>query len=215
MDSYFDNNNYETPQHFYKNSFSIPLSSSVYKRQFIYVKNIDYFTDYGLIFEDEQQVSVYQVDSATADLYFNSAAALTPNTLSEMSITIKNIKDVYSRKYYKLQNLAADLGGVLKAVLIVSVFFNKIISEPMLNNYIYDSLFGYTNLNKKINQKSKIQIKDETKRNLNILKSERIEVNSKNKFLSKNEIFKFSKSKINNVKLLFGFLDKKNYTFMF
>lgn len=142
-DSYFANNNYNNPAQFYANHFTIPISNTAYKRSYIYLKNIDYISDYGLIFENKQIKTTYQIDSGTADLYFNSDAAFTNVTISEVSITISNIKDVYTRSYYKLQNLAADLGGILKVITVVFMFFNRLILNPVLDNKIFNSLFTY------------------------------------------------------------------------
>lgn len=186
-DTYFANNNYTNPEQFFANMFTIPITNTVYKRQYIYFKNIDFVSDYGLLFEDKHKVSTYQLDSMYADLYFTNDAAFSDSTVAEMTVSIKNIKDVYSRSYYKLQNLAADLGGVLKVILMIFIFLNMWISEPILNNKIFDSLFVFPLPESKSKNKSKnhdifkLEVTEKAKGNIyKFTTTERINVTSKN-----------------------------------
>lgn len=198
-DSYFENINYTHPEQYYANQFAIPISNTVYKRQYLYLKNINFISDYGLIFEDKQQVNTYQLESMNSELYFTKDAAFTPNTIMELSITTKNIKDVYYRSYYKLQNLAADLGGVLKIVLLLFSFFNKMVSERILDNQIYNKLFPSLMLSNKNSNDSKNPTIFKTNNIFNTYKTEKNNNNERQEIVnSKNTLINtFSKNILN------------------
>ena len=139
-DHYFDSNNYTDPGQFYPHQYAFPISSTFYKRIYLYYKNVDFSTDDGIILEKFKTKSFYQIDSTNIDIYPSGGAAFYPNTISEITLTITQLKDIYKRNYYKIQNLAADMGGIYKTFLLIFVFINNLVQAKYINTDVVSSL---------------------------------------------------------------------------
>lgn len=142
-DFYFDSKNFADPGRVYLKSTNIPITSDFYKRTYIYISNAVYKTDYGMIFEETKAQNYYRTDSMKEQIFFNKDAAFTKNTLSEISITVSPLKYEYYRNYYKLQQLAADVGGIVKAFTLILNFLNSLINKNFLNLKIVNDVFNY------------------------------------------------------------------------
>lgn len=174
---FFDSNNYDDPAKFYVQLYTIPISSSFYKRMYFYYKNVDFTTDVGFIFESLETNSYYQIDSLDQEIYFTTDARFYPQTMSEITLTIIQIKDDYFRNYYKVQNLAADLGGLIQAIFTCLKITNSILSEKFLISCLVDEVFD-DKLNEKLsyklnnnndnNDNSKNKFRIETIQNINV-----------------------------------------------
>jgi len=75
--------------------------------------------------------------------FFNYDVATTPNTISEMAFTTTQIKDVYNRSYYKVQNLAADVGGVIKFIMIIFTFLNQFLGHRVFIVNLTESVCNF------------------------------------------------------------------------
>jgi hypothetical protein len=140
-DYYFDSNSLEDPGQFYSKVFSFPISTSFYKRIYIYYKNIDYITDYGYLFPQLRNQSYYQFDNFKEDIFFSRNVAFSPETIAEISLTTSQIKDVYYRNYYKVQNLAADVSGILKVIMIVITLVIEFLNVNWIKNQVLNPIF--------------------------------------------------------------------------
>ena len=148
IDYYVDVSDYVNPAKPYVRNQIIPISFLIYKRQYIYYKNIDIVTDKGWIFPENLVESKYQLDFTNSEIFFSRSVAFTPDTVSEITIAISRLKDVYKRSYYKIQNLAADVGGILKSILVISFFLNYYANRPIIEEDLFFSLFSSYNLDK-------------------------------------------------------------------
>jgi hypothetical protein len=156
-DYYFDSKNNTLPGQIYFKSTNIPITSDFYKRTYFYYQNVEYSTDGGYIFESEEKLNYYHLDSYKEQIFFTKSAAFTPYTLSEITITLNPIKTVYFRSYYKLQQLAADMGGIIKAILIVFNFVNSIVGKFNLQKKTLNDLKLENVLPAKINHNKSIE----------------------------------------------------------
>ena len=132
-----------------------------------------------MLFEDKVSSSYYQFDSTNQDIYLTKSAAFSPSTVAEVTITISQIKDVYYRNYYKFQNLAADLGGILKIVIMIFLALNQLISSQVLKSNIYDSLFVY--FDEEYVSRNKVNVFQTKNRNVDDKACENIIINNLNK----------------------------------
>jgi hypothetical protein len=155
-DFYFDHNNNTNAEQKYLKAINIPISSDFYKRAYLYFRNVDYNTDNGLIFESFETKTFYQLDSFKEVIFFSKSAAFYPYTLAEISLTMAPLKMILTRNYYKVQNLAADVGGIVKIFTMILSFFNEFIMRKYLN---FELVSGFININRnfyKKNLKNKI-----------------------------------------------------------
>jgi hypothetical protein len=167
-DYYFDSKNFSDPGRIYLKSTNIPITSDFYKRTYMYFSNVEYTTDYGLIFEDKITQNYYRTDSMKEQIFFSKEAAFTQNTLSEISITVTPLKYEYYRTYYKLQQLAADVGGIVKAFTLVFTLINNLINEKFLNLKIVNDIFYFKGRKTKNSVENNIE---SSSNNLNFNKS--------------------------------------------
>ena len=100
-------------------SDALPSSSTVYSRNWYYITNIAYRSDMGLIFEDilEQKYFYYTRPTQTVDLTFQGTLQ---GGLASIFISMDQKYEVYKRYFTKIQNLIADIGGMIKGVITVS-----------------------------------------------------------------------------------------------
>lgn len=154
-DYYFDSKNFLDPGRVYLKSTNIPITSDFYKRTYMYFSNVEYTTDSGMIFEDKSSQKYYHTDSMKEQIFFSKEAAFTQNTLSEISITVTPLKYQYYRTYYKLQQLAADVGGIVKAFTLFFSFANKLINQKKLNLKIVNDIFNFKDRNMINSQENK------------------------------------------------------------
>jgi hypothetical protein len=140
-DYYFDSQNYTDPGQAYFKLFNFEITSDYYKRNYIYYRNVDYLTDRGLIFEETLNNSYYQVDSFKEQIYLNKDYAYTPDTIAEVTLTLVAIKNKYLRSYYKFQQLAADVGGVMKTFILIINFLHEFMNRCNVNYTIVNETF--------------------------------------------------------------------------
>jgi len=152
-DYYFDSTNYEHPGQAYFKSTNIPITSNFYKRAYMYYHNVDYTTDKGILLQNELTQNYYQFDSYKEVIFFDKSAAFTPDTLAEVSLSVSVIKSQFNRYGYKLQNLAADVGGIIKTFLIIFQFIVELLNRNYLNVKIVNEIFSF----KKVEEPLKIQ----------------------------------------------------------
>jgi hypothetical protein len=171
-DYYFDSTNYNEPGQIYFKSTNIPITSNFYKRAYLYYHNVDYITDSGLIYQRDEKRRYYQFDSYKEVIFFDKSAAFTPDTLAEVTITASVIKSQFFRYGYKLQQLAADVGGIIKSMLILAEFVIELINRNYLNVKIVNSLFFLKKIHKEDNDESgKNSLNENSKQELNEVKN--------------------------------------------
>ncbi len=140
-DYYFDSENFNEPGQKYLKLLNFEITSLYYKHNYIFLRNVDYTTDKGLIFEDKNTKSYHQVESFKEQIFINKEYAYTPQTISQVTLTLSPLKQVHIRSYYKFQKLAADVGGLLKTFLIVCNFFVEFANRSFINYFMVNQIF--------------------------------------------------------------------------
>ena len=54
-----------------------------------------------------------------------------PGSFMVVSLNMYALKQNYVRKYYKAQNMIADLGGMMKGIIMLATFLNIYMSEVL------------------------------------------------------------------------------------
>lgn len=116
-------------------SETYPLSSSVFHSYHMRKKIVNYKTDYGFLFYNIHIQNFFQYDTltTTTDLRVNSSQLEVFGTLI---FSLSKISDNYFRKYVKIQNAIANIGGVIEGLFLL---FSGLIKIFMQKNY-YSSL---------------------------------------------------------------------------
>jgi hypothetical protein len=110
------------------------MSSTLLKNYYYNLRQVIYETDYGILFEDRQKESFYTYFSQSVDVSLKAVGVPTagPNI---GYVIIKNADPIsfYNRNYIKIQAVMANIGGIIKAVMI----FCKIVSDFLTRKMIY------------------------------------------------------------------------------
>ena len=136
----------------------IGISSSVYKRVWIFFRNIKYYTDFGLFYSRIQEENFHQLDSIRIDTDLkdinNSAER---GTFLTLSFANSGNIGVYNRKYLRFQDYLATISGIFKFLfLLIEVinynnaqnsFYRKIIRDFIIDNNIQRNNFKSSSIN--------------------------------------------------------------------
>jgi len=168
LKNYIDTNNYNNPyvrglqETFYYVSYKKYVSATEY------LKHVQITSDYGLLFTKEENNSDSTVDSMVE----YSEADPEEGKIFTMSIQLTNKIDYYTRSYYKIQDLGAEIGAIYGALHMIfsilfqlynySKLFNNIINNFFLINENFKPLYkenkAFINLKKKLFKDLKLNI---------------------------------------------------------
>ena len=168
LKNYIDTNNYNNPyvrglqETFYYVSYKKYVSATEY------LKHVQITSDYGLLFTKEENNSDSTVDSMVE----YSEADPEEGKIFTISIQLTNKIDYYTRSYYKIQDLGAEIGAIYGALHMIfsilfqlynySKLFNNIINNFFLINENFKPLYkenkAFINLKKKLFKDLKLNI---------------------------------------------------------
>ena len=128
----------------YKNPFSKVIKeqtfkvSDSYKVSVIqYLRHIRIESDDGLLFTTNHSKSSFVLGEFTHDIVFERDSS----TFLTLSIELDNTLQKYQRKYYKLQDLAAQVGGVVNACFVIASLILKIYEKNSYFEYLINNFF--------------------------------------------------------------------------
>jgi hypothetical protein len=126
IDSYVDLSNYEEPNKYFINSYTQMLSNSIYKKNFITVKNTTIRTDIGFLMSDYKTIDFPQLSQ-----YRNDMATGEQNLIFELNLETSIFTDFYDRKYIKVQDIMASTGGLFKFLSLIGLVLNYYFSKKI------------------------------------------------------------------------------------
>ena len=136
----------------------IGISSSVYKRIWVYFRIIKYYTDYGLFYPIIHEENFHQLDSIRIDTDLkdiNNSAE--PGTFLTLSFANSGNIGVYNRKYLRFQDYLATISGIIKFIFLLiqiinynnsrNSFYRKIIRDFIIEKNIRRTNFKSSSIN--------------------------------------------------------------------
>jgi hypothetical protein len=139
---YFDRNVdpefFENPFVEYFSKYFILLDPQVSKFVDIYFKNVTVHTDDGLIFKTRDSVS-----SIVYDYYREQFNTTKSDIILDFYLNSSNNFLTYSRIYMKIQDLAATIGGLLKAMTFTGYLLTIIFNDHERYEKIFKALFNF------------------------------------------------------------------------
>ncbi len=166
-----DTTNFANPNQILIGDSYTTVSNKFFKEMHHYLHQIELSTDLGMLFSDKHTYQYLQNDLIKEMTDFRKAE----NFLS-YSIKLSTRKETYLRSYAKVQNIAAELGGILKVIniicMLVSFYFSKSKFYELLANEIFDvnidqngrfrSIKSFTsNFNNHLDKKNNIKFTDD------------------------------------------------------
>ena len=133
LNNYIDTNNYKNPfvrglqETFYYVSYKKFVSATQY------LKHMQVHTDKGYLFTEEEINGEHTVDSMVE----YSETEQEDGKIFTMSIQLTNKIEIYSRSYYKLQDIGAEIGAVYGALhMVFGVLFQLYNNSKLFCNII-------------------------------------------------------------------------------
>lgn len=118
-------------------------SISAYKRAWYLFRNVEYESDEGFILP-ESVTNRYTNLAGTREATDLRASPTIPGSFMVISLNMYQLKQKFMRKFYKAQNMMADLGGLLKGVLMLATILNFYFSEKLYyNEIINNNIYNY------------------------------------------------------------------------
>ena len=101
------------------------ISNSVYKRIWVYIRKINYITDTGLAFSSNKEETFHLYENIRSDTDIrNIKTGSIPGAFLTLSILNNGEISIYRRKYLKIQDYIATVGGIIKAITILGELIN-------------------------------------------------------------------------------------------
>jgi hypothetical protein len=142
VDEYIDLNRYHNPSSKYLNTLTINITPKVHKNTHVVYKNAYITTDNGLIMEDPDTINLSQIETIKTDL------GQSVTGYYKFYFESNRITDNYFRKYVKVQDLVASIGGLIKFIYVFSAMLLYFYSDQVLNFDIATTL--YTEVEEKV-----------------------------------------------------------------
>lgn len=144
MNSYQDSLDYKDPIKYYIDVLSQQVTSISLKRNYMKFVNSEFVADNGWLLEEKIYYKHISLDSIISEI--NNMSPRQPLDIYWLTIVSPQIRHYTIRKYMKIQDLFANIGGVINALFIICriFFFNYLkyiynldIAEYLLreNNY--------------------------------------------------------------------------------
>lgn len=102
-----------------------------------YIKHLEIVSDDGLLFTTNESNDTFKIDSLIDYTIYQRDS----KTMISFSVQLNNVKEMYYRKYYKLQDLAAQVGGIFKTLLMVFTILTQFYSEHSYYQYLINHFF--------------------------------------------------------------------------
>ncbi len=121
--------------------YALAVTTSIHKRIQIFLKKLVYTTDVGWVFEEfivengHQALKPYETYTLMSAVESLNSLVPVPGNFAEVMIANNGDKDMYNRSYFKLQELLANIGGVVKGVLIAALVIENYFAKTMNSLY--------------------------------------------------------------------------------
>ena len=167
-DNFVRTNNYEEPfQRGAHEIFSVASIDFLVKITQFY-RHTQVESDNGLMFTTSSKINGFKKDEITKDINYDRKSS----NFITFTLQLNNIIEKYHRKYYKLQDLAAQVGGVYNIIMVICLFIMKLYEE----NYYFEFLINKYFEVKLYKKNNNISNKD-----INNIYNNETQKNSKNK----------------------------------
>ena len=139
IDHIIDIDNYKNPfKHFFHQILN-KYSTLSYTINVLNFQSLEIHSITGIIFESKKVINSYKYDKNEKITSKKSVEYLNDNIFGAFSLSMQNMQNVYSRKYKKLQDVAASIGGIIKIINFFSFLINYYL-------FLYKELKLYINL---------------------------------------------------------------------
>lgn len=136
----------------YMKVHTFDLSNTI--RKFLYFRRVDinYTTDHGFVLTDfrDKYGLTYEPHSESYSLFINKGIFFS------MSFTNSDRTYVFKRSYAKMQYLLANIGGIVKAIMVTAIILNYILTSRLYYQLLANEFFDFESIDKQREMKSNV-----------------------------------------------------------
>jgi len=137
FDTIYNNRKFNNYYSDYINSVSYPIKKNNYINSLFTLKLTTYFTDVGYMFEIFKRKFFHNVDRIS-----NKEFKIPFDYIISVDFRLSFLKKLYYRKYYKIQNLIAELGGIIRGMTLFAMIMNFFNDRASYYNILINKLFN-------------------------------------------------------------------------
>ena len=198
VDQYIDIENYKNPFVYFYHQITNSINKVSYTLNVLNFHTSLVRTRTGILFENIKSLETYVYDLNEKLVKEKTPENYNENIFGNFFFSIQNMQNIYDRKYKRLQDIAASIGGIVK---LITLFANIV-------NYFFFKNNVYNDLNKDLNIKYKRILTTFERSSLSLILFNNInKPKFKNNFINENDLkssFNNSKSKIKNLNINFN-----------
>lgn len=129
-----DPSNYDEPISHYVSEFNEILSYNIYKEINLKLSNLKIKSDVGWLMEDIRETNSFKIDRK--EITFNTNDKTENKELLTLAINLSPNSYLIKRFYIKIQTIAANLGGIIKFLLLSGEIFVYFFSQIEFKEYL-------------------------------------------------------------------------------
>jgi hypothetical protein len=139
-----DPRNFTDPNQKYNGDSYTTISNKYFKEMHHYVKQVTIETDKGFLLMNTDRNTYLQDDYIKEMIDFRQA----PNFLS-YTFKLSTVLETYNRSYKKVQNVAAEVGGIIELISIACIVISYFYNRAKFYEFIMNELYFTEEFNKK------------------------------------------------------------------
>jgi hypothetical protein len=142
-DYLIDSRNKGSPGLNFLNTLSFWITPTLSKWFILKIRAVTYSTDRGFVFENLVEDS-YTHSEPVYESVDNRVGLAYPGNFITVTACNSSIKEYYLRSFQKFQNLLGNIGGVIKGIMVISIFIERYIARKLyLKHFVNDILHHY------------------------------------------------------------------------
>lgn len=141
MDQIVDPTNFNNPIKLFSRNIYMLLDSLLYKEMELFFRTIQIESDVGFFIEDKNYLTTYQYDRFTVDS--KSLDDDENPLLASIWVYCSSKKITYIRSYIKVQDIAANVGGIVKFMMLTAYLMLYLPSMKAIKIRIMNEIFDF------------------------------------------------------------------------
>jgi hypothetical protein len=136
IDKQFDPSDYDNPVKSFFKEYSTRISRKLYTSMEFDFKTVTFNDDIGVLFEQVNTHNYISIEQILVSIDFQPY-----EYFLEVDFLYGQANTIVTRKYKRLQQVIAEIGGLLNALFITSAILVKFITESMYYSHLVESVF--------------------------------------------------------------------------
>ncbi len=137
-DTTIEASNFLSPAKLFGRNIFTTFSLRAFREFWIYLKTIDVSSDSGWLLEERSNEQYFSIDDIREYWDFRN----TTEEFFNFGLRCSSSRQVFGRSYLKLQNLAANIGGIVKFLLICGQLLTYIFRQIKYREFLISTFFS-------------------------------------------------------------------------